>query len=138
MNQNAPTGICCIKKIFGVISPDPQIKATRVGRGFKRNSKEGQKVSEGQNREEGATERESREAGRGWNETASKGDMGRSKERPSTEVSLSIDRFDACRPVSTAKLMAQKPNCNRKQRHKKISVFSSALFDNQHYLLWHM
>jgi hypothetical protein len=34
-----------------------------------------------------------------------------------------LDRVDAYKPVSTAKLMAQKPNCNPKLRHKN-SVFS--------------
>jgi hypothetical protein len=34
-----------------------------------------------------------------------------------------LDSVDANKPVSTAKLMAQKPNCNLKLRHKH-SVFS--------------
>jgi hypothetical protein len=34
-----------------------------------------------------------------------------------------LDRVDAYKPVSTAKLMAQKPICNLKLRHKN-SVFS--------------
>jgi hypothetical protein len=47
MNQNAPTGICCIKNFSGGYTPDPYIKGVRVGKGFKRNNKRGQKGNEG-------------------------------------------------------------------------------------------
>jgi hypothetical protein len=43
VNQNASTGICCIKKFSGVIPPDPCIKGIKIGRGFKRISKGGTK-----------------------------------------------------------------------------------------------
>jgi hypothetical protein len=44
--QNASTGICCINKFSGGYTPDPHIKGIRVGKGFKRNNKGGQKGSE--------------------------------------------------------------------------------------------
>jgi hypothetical protein len=62
VNQNVPTGICCIKKFPGGYTPGPHIKGIKVGRGFKRNSKGGTK----RNRREiigngGATDRKGRE-----------------------------------------------------------------------------
>jgi hypothetical protein len=67
VNQNAPTGICCIKKISGVIPPDPHIKGIRVGKGFKRNNKGDKKEVKGKSRE-------------GCNRKGVKGMRGASKE----------------------------------------------------------
>jgi hypothetical protein len=57
VNQDAPTGICCILKFSGGYTPDPYIKGIRVGKEFKRN-KGGQKEVKGKSIGMGALERE--------------------------------------------------------------------------------
>jgi hypothetical protein len=66
---------------------------------------------------------------------AGKGEGKGQGEAQCSRITFKTVHVDAYKPVSTVKLMAQKPNRNLELRHKNSVPHYC---NNQHYLLWHV